>query len=223
MRASIVVPAAKLHASDQLSLDQLALVEPLGIGAHAVERARPEPADNVLVVGAGPIGLSVLQFAKIAGARPIALDANADRLAFAHSALEIEDLVVAGEGDASLVADLTDGEMPRVVFDCTGNPASMERSFDLLSQGGTLVLVGIVQGEIKFRDPDFHRREATLLASRNSTAGDFRRIIRLIELGDVDTSPWITHRTTIDDLVTVFPTWLEPTSRVVKGMIEVGD
>lgn len=220
MRESIVVPANKLHTSSRLTLDQLALVETLGIGAHAVDRARPSSGDVSLVVGTGPIGLSVLQFAKLAGARTIALDANVDRLAFTRSALGVEETVMAGEGDVAKIADLTGGDMPRYVFDCTGNPASMERSFNLLCQGGTLVLVGIVQDELRFRDPDFHRREATLLASRNSTAGDFRRIIGLIEQGAIDTSPWITHRTSIDDLVTVFPEWLDPASRVVKGIIE---
>jgi 2-desacetyl-2-hydroxyethyl bacteriochlorophyllide A dehydrogenase len=223
LRESIVVPAKNLHPSDRLTLDQLALVETLGIGSHAVDRVKPAANDAALVVGVGPIGLAVSQFAKLAGIEPIVLDGNTDRLAFARAAMGIENCIEAGDGDLERISQLTSGEMPSVVFDCTGNPASMERSFDLISQGGTLVLVGIVQADIKFRDPDFHRREATLLASRNSTAKDFRRIIGLIESGAIDTTPWITHRTSLDRLVDVFPTWLDPASRVVKGLVDVDE
>ena len=154
MRETIVVPAAKLHRSDRLSLDQLALVETLGIGAHAVDRARLDPGEFALVVGTGPIGLAALQFAKIAGARAIALDVNADRLAFCRDTLGVEDCVMADGGEVEAIATITAGEMPLTVFDCTGNPASMMRSFDLIAQGGTLVFVGLFQGDVTFSDPE---------------------------------------------------------------------
>lgn len=220
MRQSIVIPIAKLHRSSKLSLDQLALVETLGIGAHAVDRAKPLPNENVLIVGAGPIGLSAALFAKLAQARVIVLDVNPDRLAFCRETLGIDNCVMNDDHAIGVLMTLTDGEMPSAVFDCTGNSHSMTRSFDLLSQGGRLVLVGIVQGELCFQDPSFHRREATLLASRNSTGNDFRRIIGLIETGAIDTTPWITHRASYRDMISHFPTWLDPASRTVKAIVE---
>jgi 2-desacetyl-2-hydroxyethyl bacteriochlorophyllide A dehydrogenase len=220
MRQTIVVPISKLHPSAKLSLDQLALVETLGIGAHAVERARLQPQENVLVIGAGPIGLSAAQFSRIAKANVIVLDVNVDRLRFCRDNLKIEHCIVNNDRSLEAIASLTDGEMPTAVFDCTGNPQSMMSSFDMLSQGGRLILVGIVQGDLSFSDPGFHRREATLLASRNSTGNDFRRIISLIEDGVIDTTPWITHRVAYREMISEFPKWLDPASRTVKAIVE---
>lgn len=219
MRERLVVPAAKLHRSERLTLEQLALVETLGIGAHAVARGAPEAGEFALVVGAGPIGLSVLQFLLLARARAAAADVNAGRLAFAREALGVGHTFPAGDDLPAQLAALA-GDLPTVVFDATGNAASMERSFDLTAHGGRLVLVGLVLDEIRFRDPDFHRKELTLLSSRNSTGADFRRIIGQMEAGALDTRPWITHRTPCDGLIECFPFWLDPAAQVIKAVVE---
>lgn len=219
MREQIVVPARKVHASSSLSLEQLALVETLGIGAHAVERATLQTDETVLVVGAGPIGLATTQFAAIAGARVHVLEPNAMRRDFAAGAFE-----VAGCHDVPASAEAlwqAMGDAPTCVFDATGNRAAMEAAFDWPAPSGRLVLVGFQLEPVSFANPDFHRRELTLLASRNSTAAEFRRILQLMESGQVDTTPWITHRAGYDDVVESFPTWLEPQTGVVKAMLEL--
>lgn len=219
MRERIVVPAAKLHRSERLSLEQLALVETLGIGAHAVARAQVEPGEFALVVGAGPIGLSVLQFLQLAGARAAVADVNEERLAFAREQLRAEQTLAAGDDLPERLAALA-GDLPTLVFDATGNAASMRASFDRVAHGGRLVLVGLVLDEISFRDPDFHRKELTVLSSRNSTGDDFRRIIAQMEAGTLDTRPWITHRAPCDGMIDRFPTWLDPGERVIKAVVE---
>jgi 2-desacetyl-2-hydroxyethyl bacteriochlorophyllide A dehydrogenase len=223
LREHIVVPAVKLHASRTLSFDQLALVETLGIGAHAVERAALAPGETVAVLGAGPIGLAVMQFARAAGARVLVTDLNAGRLAFCreHLGLSAEatiDLTVTPDVVARL-AELTDGDMPTAVFDATGNAASMAASFYYPAHGGRLVFVGLFAGEVTFNDPNFHRRELTLLASRNSRPEDFRRIIELVESGKIDTTPWITHRADLQAVPGQFAPWTDPATGVVKAMI----
>lgn len=219
MREQIVVPARKVHVSSSLSLEQLALVETLGIGAHAVERATLQTDETVLVVGAGPIGLATTQFAAIAGARVHVLEPNAMRRDFAAGAFE-----VAGCHDVPASAEAlwqAMGDTPTCVFDATGNRAAMEAAFDWPAPSGRLVFVGFQLEPVSFANPDFHRRELTLLASRNSTAAEFRRILQLMESGQVDTTPWITHRAGYDDVVESFPTWLEPQTGVVKAMLEL--
>lgn len=216
----LVVPAAKLHPSARLSLDQLALVEMLTIGAHAVDRAQPEPGETVLVLGVGPIGLSVVQFAHAAGARVLALDVDEARLAFSRR-LGVDETIPAGEGALDRVRDLGGGEMPTVVFDATGAPASMNGALAYLAHGGRLIFVGHHPGEVVFPDPEFHRREATLLASRNSTAADYRHVMDLMEAGSVETATWITHRAALADVPAVFPTWLDRGQRVVKAVIDI--
>lgn len=221
-RERIVVPAAKLHASAALSLDQLALVETLGIGAHAVARAQLTPGENVAVLGAGPIGLAVMQFARIARARVIAVDVSPSRLEFVRTQLGADEIVHATHGDAaSCLADLTDGDLPTAVFDATGSVQSMNAAFNFVAPGGRLVLVGLVQADVTFHDPDFHRRELTVLASRNALPADFTHIIGLIESGKIDTTPWITHRAALGDVPGLVEAWSQPESGVIKAMIEV--
>lgn len=221
MREELNVPAAKLHCSDQLETQQLALVETLGIGPHAVDRAQIEPSERALVIGAGPIGLSVIQFAAVAGARAGLLELNPRRMAFAQEQFGIE----AGFSNLeSAVADVeawTDGDLPTLVFDATGNRDSMNGALCLVASTGRLVFVGLFQGDFTINDPEVHRREVTLLATRNSRSDDFRRIIRLMTSGDVDTACWVTHRATYDTFIESFPSWIDPEHGVVKAMLEM--
>lgn len=220
MRELIEVPAGKLHRSQKLSLDQLALVETLGIGAHAVGRAQLEAGEWVLVIGAGPIGLAVMQFAQLAGASLIVLDVSQNRLDFCRRQLEVAHTLMAADDVVERLQAITGGDMPTAVFDATGNPASMAAAFHYVAPGGRLVLVGLAQADIAFHDPDLHRKEMTLLATRNSTAHDFQHIITLLESGRLDTAPWITHRAACDTMIEAFPHWLDPASGVIKAMVE---
>jgi len=221
-RELIHVPTAKLHRSAQLSLDQLALVETLGIGAHAVDRAEIGEGETALVIGTGPIGLAVIQFAKTAGARVIAMDVNEARLEFCRRSLGVDETLLATVPDVPAeLLRLVDGDLPTAVFDATGNPKSMMASFQYPAHGGRLIFVGLFQGDVSFNDPHFHKRELTLMGSRNARPEDFTRIIGLIESGKVDTTPWITHRSPFDGVPAVFPGWTRPETGVLKAMIEL--
>lgn len=224
MRPLITVPVDKVHVSAKLSVDQLALVEMLCVGAHAVDRAKAAAGEYAVVVGAGPIGMSVMQFLLAAGVDVAAVDTHAGRLAFCRDALGIGKILklVDGKDVEVSLRDLGGGELPRVIFDATGNPASMMANFHRIAHGGTIVLVGLCLGELSFDDPNFHRREISLLSSRNATAADFRRVIRMIESGEIDTSPWVTHRMDLSDVPTKFRETVEdPALR--KALIEVGE
>ena len=222
MRERMVVPAGKLHPSRTLSLDQLALVETLGIGAHAVDRAHVEKDEFVLVIGVGPIGLATMQFAREAGAQVIALDVNEQRLAFCRDQMRIPYIINAAQQNVlEVLRQITDNDLPTAVFDATGNAQSMMAAFEYPAHGGRLIFVGLFQGDVTFHDPNFHRRELTLFSSRNSTPGDFTHIIHRIEAGRVDTTPWITHRAAFADAVNLFPSWVQPDNGVLKAMIEV--
>jgi 2-desacetyl-2-hydroxyethyl bacteriochlorophyllide A dehydrogenase len=220
MRESLVVPSSKLHPSTHLTLDQLALIETLAIGCHAVDRAGVEAGEFVLVIGAGPIGLTVVQFAIEAGAEVSVLDINPQRLAFCREHLGVTHLVNASV-DQPLEALKQIGDLPTAVFDATGNPKSMMSAFTYPANGGRVVFVGLFQGEVTFDDPNFHRRELTLLSSRNARSADFNRIIGLVEKARINTAPWITHRAKFADTVAEFPRWTRPESGVIKAMIEM--
>ena len=222
MREFIQVPVDKLHRSSKLTQEQLALVETLVIGCHAVERAALEPGENVLVLGSGPIGLSVIQFAQAAGARVIVGDINAGRLEFCRSQLRVETTIdVSKPGMLDGLREITAGDLPTAVFDATGNADSMMAAFEYPAHGGRLVFVGLFPGEVRFADPNFHRRELTLLATRNGLPQDFRQVIRLVESGAIDTRPWITHRAQLEAVPEQFPNWIRPESGVIKAIVEV--
>jgi 2-desacetyl-2-hydroxyethyl bacteriochlorophyllide A dehydrogenase len=214
------VPVSKLHKSQALSWDQLALVETLGIGAHAVDRASLEPGEQALIIGMGPIGLSVAEFARQSGAEIIAADVSPERLAFSRDTLRVERCL---DAQSDLIAQLQEalkGDLPTAVFDCTGSRESMHRSFSYTAPGGKLVFVGLFTGDVTFHDPEFHRREMSLLSSRNSTAQNFRRVIGLMEEGRLDVSPWITHRVASHEFIEAFPHWIERGAGVIKAIIE---
>ena len=219
MREFITVPCCKLHRSSKLSYDQLALVETLGIGYHAVNRSRLDTDEWALVVGAGPIGLGVMQFAKREGAKVIALDINAQRLEFCKKQIGVDETVIADGSAMSKIREITNGDMPVVVFDATGNATSMQNSFNFPANSGRLVFVGLVQDSLTLNDPDFHRRELTLLATRNSAPSDFRHVIRNLESGAIDASPWITHRVEASQMIEQFPGWLDPANGVIKAVV----
>jgi len=220
----MLLPARKLHVSRQLSFDQLALVETLAIGCHAVDRAGVRAGDNVLDIGAGPIGLSAIEFVKVAGAKCIAVDVNESRLAFCRNQLKAPHTIVArGDGsELKSLLEITNGQLADVVIDATGNAKSMSHALNYCAFSGKLVYVGITQQDLSFpQAPALHRRELTILGSRNALARDFARIIQLIEDGGIDTKPWITHRGTFVDMIEQFPIWLKPESGVIKAIVSL--
>jgi 2-desacetyl-2-hydroxyethyl bacteriochlorophyllide A dehydrogenase len=216
------LPAQKLHPSKTLAYEQLALVETLAIGAHAVERASVTAEDIVLVIGAGPIGLSVIQFAKLRKATIVTMDFNAQRLDFAKQLFDTDVSILAKEGytQEELKQSLI-GKLPTVIIDATGNAQSMMNAFNFLAFGGRMVFVGLFQGDVTFFDPNFHRREITLLASRNALPEDFSMIIRNMETGKINTDVWLTHTANFEELPNVFETWLNPASNVIKAMVSL--
>lgn len=222
MRERIAVPASHLLKADGLTFDEAAMLEPLAIGAHAVRRAGIAASDTVLVIGGGPIGLGVMAFAKHAGARVIAMDSNEERLAFCRTWAKADQTIHALEDEVKpRLSAWTNGDMPVAVFDATGNAASMGNSFELVAHGGTLIFVGLVKGDIAFSDPEFHKRELTLLGSRNATVADFRHVVDVLGSRALDMNAYITHRSSLDEMIDSFGAWLNPASKVIKAIVEV--
>lgn len=222
MAEFVSVPTYSLVHGEGLSHDELALVEPLAIGAHGVRRAGVEQGEFVLVVGAGPIGLGIMEFARIAGAKVIALDINDNRLAFCKEKLGVE-FIINGitENVIERLAEITDGDMPTVVIDATGNLKAINTAFSYLAHGGRYVLVGLQKGEIAFSHPEFHKREATLMSSRNATRQDFEHVVDSMKKGLVKPTTYITHRVDFEDVKANFESWLNPANGVIKAMVSL--
>jgi 2-desacetyl-2-hydroxyethyl bacteriochlorophyllide A dehydrogenase len=220
LRERMVLPAAMLFSGDGLTLDQLVLVETLGIGWHAVDRGRAGPEDDVLVLGAGPIGLAVAEAARHRAARVLVVDVSATRVAFAAT-LGHESILVA-EDIAAYVRDRWDGELPSLVIDASGNRASMESAFDLVGPGGTLVLVGHTTGSLTFGNPGFHAREVEVRASRNATPADWHQVISGVQDGSLDALGWVNHRSTLEAIADDLTRLADSPGAVVKAVVEIG-
>jgi alcohol dehydrogenase len=223
LRERFVVRADKLHASASLSFEQLALVETLAIGCHAINRAAPKPGEHLLIIGAGPIGLAVLEFARLAQCEITVMDMNAERLQFCRQVYGIQSTMhFTGDGsELDKSRKITSGELFPVVLDATGSIASMNHALNYVAHGGTLVFVGITTQNLTFPQRLMHARELTLKATRNALPEDFRHIIQMIEHGRIDTAPWITHRTAIGRLGDVFESYTKPETGVIKAMVAV--
>ncbi len=216
------VPNESLVHSNGLSLDELALIEPLAIGAHGIRRAAIQHGEFVLVIGAGPIGLGTMEFARIAGGKVIAMDINEGRLQFCKDRSLAQYSVNPSTEDAmEKIKAITNNDMPSVVIDATGNLKAINQAFAYMSHGGRYVLIGLQKGEIMVSHPEFHKREATLMSSRNATRADFEHVISSIKNKEVDPSTYITHRTTFDKVKHEFESWLNPATGVIKAMVTI--
>lgn len=220
MRPLLSLPVDKLHIANDLSYDQLALIETICIGAHGIERSQLTAEETILVLGSGPIGLGAIQFALAQGSRVIVADINEQRLAFCQDVIKVHHTLKADDPDfEAQLSDLCGGALPQVVLDATGNRFSMQRTFTLTAHGGRIVFLGLLKGDISFDDPNFHRRELTLLASRNATPDTFKKVISAVKDGSLDTKPWITHRLSLDAVPNDFENTISQPG-LIKAVIE---
>ena len=218
MTEEIVMPEANLYKAEGLSLRDAAMVEFLAIGAHAVRRTELKPGWRVLVVGGGPIGLGAAFFARIAGADVTILDAAADKLDAAR-----------GFGFGAVALDEREGAAFKdkmgtgfdAVFDATGAIPAMNQAVGYCRNGGSLTLVGVVKGTLSWEDPEIHRRELTIRASRNATREDFEHVVASIRNGSVPTERLATHATSLDDVPINLPKWAHERNGLIKAIITV--
>lgn len=212
MCARFAVPAGNIYAADGLTPKQAAMVEFLAIGAHAVARSGLGQGDLVLVTGAGPIGLGVAIFARLAGARVHLLDASRDRL-------------TAAAGFGFVQGFQPDEALPAangydVVFDATGNAGAMQAGFAHVAHGGTYVLVSVVKEDITFSDPEFHKREMRLIASRNALRADFETVMAALRGGVVDSDRLASEVLALGDLPARFPALVANREQVIKVIVD---
>jgi 2-desacetyl-2-hydroxyethyl bacteriochlorophyllide A dehydrogenase len=213
----IAVPAGNLYDAGDLGPLAAAMVEFLAIGAHAVRRAELAPGDRVLVTGAGPIGLGVALFARLAGAEVHLCDAAPARLETIGRLFGFDRLHAPGP-------DLLAGERADgfdAVFDATGSRAAIEAGFAHVAHGGTYVLVSVVKGEIAFVDSEFHKREMRLLASRNAVEADFRAVMDAFAARHVEAGRIASLVLPLAEIAARMPALAQDRDAVVKVVVDV--
>ena len=217
MQEKITVPADILLKANNLSDSEMAIVEPLAIGAHAIRRAAIQKGEIVAVLGAGPIGIGIMKLAQIAGAIVIAIDMNEDRLKYAKEKIGVDYIVKARAEAVEEVSKITNGDLCNAVFDASGNKYALEACPDYMSHGGRVVLVGLSKGELVYSHPKIHAKEITLMCSRNATTEDFEHVIGV--LNQFPTESFITHSVDFTKMIENFDSWLDPKTGVIKAMV----
>lgn len=219
MQEKITVPANILLEVNDLSFQEIAIIEPLAIGAHALRRAALKEEEYIVVVGCGPIGLGIMKLAQIQGAKVIAVDVVEKRLHFAKDQIGVDFIVNALENPVETIAKITDGDLATAVFDASGNRRALESGPAYMAHGGRYVLVGLSKGDLTFQHPAIHAKETTLMCSRNATFEDFHLVIETLKTGQFPTASFITHTVPFDEMIAHFDNWLDPKAGVIKAMV----
>jgi 2-desacetyl-2-hydroxyethyl bacteriochlorophyllide A dehydrogenase len=215
------VPERNLYPAGNLDADAAATVEFLAIGAHGVSRAGDIAGTRVLVIGAGPIGVGAVLFAALGDADVTVMDRDKGRLAQAARVTGVGKTIVADDVAAEAVAEATGGDGFDVVIDATGNRNSIEAGFGYVAHTGHYVLLSVIRDNVAFSDPEFHKREMTLFASRNALKADFERVVAAIDSGRVPIGKIVTHRTTLASAVADLPRWAHDKAGLIKALIDV--
>jgi len=222
MQEYVAIPITHLINTNLISLDASAMVECLSIGAHAVRRANITKGETVMVIGAGPIGLGTMKFANLEGAKVIAMDINRNRLNFSKKWASVEHLVhVKSNNVIDKLKEITNGDMPSIIFDATGSKKSMQTAINYVAHGGKVVYVSLIKDNLSFYYPDFHEKEITLLSSRNATEIDFQKVLQAIRSKEIDIDRFITHKVNFDNFIEEFKTLMDPEANVIKAMIQI--
>jgi 2-desacetyl-2-hydroxyethyl bacteriochlorophyllide A dehydrogenase len=208
---------------EETDLEHLSMVEPLSISYHGIMRADILENDWVIIFGAGPIGIGALMFAKSKTDKIILIDINQNRITYCKSILGIEHSF--NGNDETLfeqIKELTNGHFADIVIDATGNKKSIQQQLTFLGHGGKWILIGLQREDLHINHPEFHKREATLMSSRNATKHDFEQVIDKIDRKEIDPALLITHTLDFKEVVNSFSTFIVDQT-LIKGIIKANE
>lgn len=214
-----VLPWTKLILNDSLAPRHLALVEPLSVGFHAVDRGRIGAADTVIVLGCGMIGMGAVIAAVARGARVVAVDYG-DKTATARQYGAAHSIDPGSEDVAARVAELTGGQGAEVVVEAVGLPATFTQAIDHACFGGRVVYIGYSKAPVSYETRFFNLKELDILGSRNAMRQDFDAVITWMEARPTPPDNLITRVFPFADAARALPTWLSERATTLKILIE---
>ena len=217
----ITVPWEKLVLAKGLDETRLALVEPLTVGFHAVDRAAVSDVDTVMVLGCGMIGLGAIIGSSLRGARVIAVDIEDDKVKLAQS---LGASVGINSNSRDLHAELmkiTSGEGPDVTIEAAGNPATYQAAVNEVAFSGRVVCIGYAKEDVSFTTKLFVQKEVDLKGSRNATPLDFQAASNYLARGDFPVSRVVTEETFLENTPESLQKWAENPNVVTKILVRM--
>lgn len=220
MSEYLVLPWEKLLISENLNKEQLALVEPLSVGFHAVARGQVTDIDTVLVLGCGMIGAGAIIRAGLRGARVIAVDLDDEKLKVAEK-LGARYTINAGEQDLhKALLDLTEGEGPDVVIEAVGSPVTYVTAVEEVAFTGRVVYIGYAKNEVAFSTKLFVQKELDIRGSRNALPEDFRAVMQYMESGRLPVDELISQKLRPEEVAVAMRQWSEQPGKIFKLFVD---
>ena len=217
----IAVPWQKVVRADGLSIRQLALVEPLSVGFHAVDRGRVTPSDVVAVIGCGAVGLGAVAGAHARGAHVIAVDVDDAKLALAQKAGARDLVNTPASSLRERIAALTSGDGADVVIEAVGLAETFVAAVEAVAFTGRVVYIGYTKGAVAYDSSLFVKKELDILGSRNATLDDFRDVIEMLREEKFPCDGAVTRSVALEDAAEALETWHRDPRLVTRIHVDV--
>ncbi len=215
------VPWSKVYVANGLSLRELTLVEPLGVGFHTVSRGRVSQADTVAVIGCGAVGLGAIAASAFRGARTIVIDVDNAKLALAKQAGAELTINSKTENVHARLQEITDGHGPDVIIEAVGLPATYRMAIEEVAFTGRVVYVGYAKEPVTYETKYFVQKELDILGSRNSL-DEFPDVISMLLQRRFPVESTISRVVELDEAGEALAGWAEAPQTITKILVEVG-
>jgi 2-desacetyl-2-hydroxyethyl bacteriochlorophyllide A dehydrogenase len=221
MQEYLSVPWQKIIRAPRLSHPELAMVEPLTVGFHAIDRGGVHKSEIVMVLGCGTIGAGAIAGALSRGATVIAVDIDDYKLELARD-LGAQHVVNSGSSDLhEQLKELTSGDGPHVVVEAAGNPVTYRAAVNEVAFTGRVVCIGYAAREVSFATRLFVQKELDIMGSRNATQNDFKSVISFLEQGSFPLERMITRKVRFNEVHEAIQTWANNPGRVMKILLDL--
>lgn len=220
MREYLVIPWKKLLFNEKLNKEQLALVEPLSVGFHAVSRGRVTDIDTVVVLGCGMIGAGAIIRSVVRGANVIAVDIDEHKLAVARKLGAKYTINARQEALHQALQAITAAKGPDVVIEAVGSPATYVSAVEEVAFTGRVVCIGYAKQEVAFTTKLFVQKELDIIGSRNALPEDFTAVMHYMESGKLPVKELITRKVRPEDVAEAMRAWSENPAGVFKLFVD---
>jgi threonine dehydrogenase-like Zn-dependent dehydrogenase len=215
------VPWRKIFVANGLSLRELTLVEPLGVGFHTVARGRVTAEDTVAVIGCGAVGLGAIAASAFRGATTIVIDVDDEKLVLARQAGAAYAVNSKTEDVHGRLRELTGGHGPDVIIEAVGLAATYRMAIEEVAFTGRVVYVGYAKEPVTYDTKLFVQKELDILGSRNSL-DEFPEVIAMLLQGRFPVESAISKVVPMEQAGDALARWSEAPQTITKILVEVG-
>ena len=220
MREKMVLPWTKIIPAEGLDARTCALVEPMSVGFHAVERGAVSDIDTVMVIGCGMVGLGAVVRSALRGATVIAADIDDENLALARQMGAAHTVNTMTEDVHAKLQEITAGAGPDVIIEAVGNPHTYRMAVDEVAFTGRVVCIGYANSEVSFQTKYFVQKELDIRGSRNAMPSDFRAVIRYMQKGECPVDRLVSMVVSPQEAEDAMNRWAEAPGKIFRILVK---